>query len=61
VATNTDGSIDVWFGPSKAANAPDTKFVQTVRGRNFLAALRLYGTGVSLFDQPWKPDDMVKV
>jgi len=24
-------------------------------------ALRLYGTGVSFFDQTWKPDDVVKV
>jgi len=26
-----------------------------------LIALRLYGTGVELFDQTWKPDDVVKV
>jgi hypothetical protein len=30
-------------------------------GRNFLVALRLYGTGVEFFDQTWKPDDVVKV
>jgi hypothetical protein len=29
VATNSDGSIDVWFGPSKPAEAADTNFVQT--------------------------------
>ena len=32
-----------------------------VGGRNFLVALRLYGTGVEFFDQTWKPDDVVKV
>ena len=32
-----------------------------VPGRNFLAALRLYGTGVEFFDQSWKPDDLGKV
>ena len=61
VAKNADGSIDLWFGPSKPADAPDTNFIQTVNGRNFLAAVRLYGTGVSFFDQTWKPDDVVKV
>ena len=61
VATNGDGSIDIWFGPAKPAEAADTNFVQTVNGRNFLAALRLYGTGVEFFDQTWKPDDVVKV
>ncbi|MGK9200623.1 DUF1254 domain-containing protein [Sinorhizobium meliloti] len=61
VAKNGDGSIDLWFGPSKPADAPDTNFIQTVGGRNFIAAVRLYGTGVEFFDQSWKPDDVVKV
>lgn len=61
VATNGDGSVDLWFGPSKPAEAPASNFIQTVSGRNFLVALRLYGTGVEFFDQTWKPDDVVKV
>jgi hypothetical protein len=61
VATNSDGSIDLWFGPSKPANASESNFIQTVSGRNFLVAFRLYGTGVEFFDQTWKPDDVVKV
>ncbi|MBX9840464.1 MAG: DUF1254 domain-containing protein [Xanthobacteraceae bacterium] len=61
VASNSDGSVDLWFGPSKPANAPDSNWIQTVNGRNFLATIRLYGTGVEFFDQTWKPDDVVKV
>lgn len=61
VATNDDGSIDIYFGPEKPADAPESNWIQTVKGRNFLAALRLYGTGVEFFDQSWKPDDVVKV
>lgn len=61
VAKNDDGSIDLWFGPSKPPNAPDTNFIQTIDGRNFIATVRLYGTGVEFFDQTWKPDDVVKV
>ena len=60
-ASNSDGSMDLWFGPQKPADAPDSNWIQTVSGRNFLVALRLYGTGVEFFDQTWKPDDVVKV
>lgn len=61
VAINPDGSIDLWFGPQKPADAPQSNFIQTVPGRNFLATVRLYGTGAEFFDQTWKPDDLVKV
>jgi hypothetical protein len=61
VATNSDGSIDLWFATEKPADAPASNFIQTVSARNFLVALRLYGTGVEFYDQTWKPDDVVKV
>ncbi|MDI3560447.1 DUF1254 domain-containing protein [Bradyrhizobium sp. Arg816] len=61
VATNSDGSVDLWFGPSKPGTAPESNWIQTVEGRSFLATIRLYGTGVAFFDQTWKPDDVVKV
>jgi hypothetical protein len=61
VAKNGDGSVDIWFSQEKPADVPDTNWIQTVPDRNFLAAVRLYGTGVEFFDQTWKPDDVVKV
>ena len=60
VTTNADGSTDLWFGPQKPSDTPESNWIQTVDGRNFLVALRLYGTGVEFFDQTWKPDDVVK-
>ena len=33
----------------------------TIEGRDFLAVIRLYGTGIEFFDQTWKPDDVVKL
>jgi len=60
-ATNSDGSVDLWFGPRPPTDAPDSNWIQTVDGRNFLVTVRLYGTGVEFFDQTWKPDDVVKV
>jgi hypothetical protein len=61
VATNSDGSVDLWFGPTRPATAPESNWIRTVEGRNFIVALRLYGTGIEFFDQTWKPDDVVKV
>ena len=61
VATNGDGSIDIYFGPQKPADVAASNWIQTVDGRDFLVALRLYGTGVEFYDQSWKPDDVVKV
>lgn len=58
---NADGSLDIWLGPQKPADVADISFLKTVPGRNFLVALRLYGTGVAFYDQTWKPDDVVKV
>ncbi|WP_223217062.1 DUF1254 domain-containing protein [Rhizobium cauense] len=61
VKTNDDGSVDLYFGATKPAEAPDSNWIQTVEGRDFIAAVRLYGTGVEFFDQTWKPDDVVKL
>ncbi|MBB3540301.1 MULTISPECIES: DUF1254 domain-containing protein [unclassified Rhizobium] len=61
VKTNDDGSVDLYFGATKPAEAPDSNWIQTVAGRDFIAAVRLYGTGVEFFDQTWKPDDVVKL
>ncbi|MGC4013458.1 MAG: DUF1254 domain-containing protein [Luteolibacter sp.] len=61
IPKNADGSIDIWFGPEKPAGVADAAFIETIPGRNFLVALRLYGSGVEFYDQTWKPDDVVKV
>jgi hypothetical protein len=58
---NEDGSIDLFFGPTLPEGAPDSNWIQTVEGRNFLTAIRLYGTEIEFYDQTWKPDDVVKL
>ena len=45
---------------SKTA-APDSNWIQAIEGRDFITALRIYGSGVEFFDQTWKPDDIVKL
>lgn len=61
VKINDDGSVDLYFAASKPSEAAETNWIQTVKGLNFLAALRLYGAGVEFFDETWKPDDLVKL
>jgi hypothetical protein len=58
---NSDGSIDIWFGPVKPEGVADPAFIQTVPGRDFIAAVRLYGAQSPFYDQTWKPDDVIKV
>lgn len=61
IPKHANGSIDIWFGPKKTNDVVDSAFIQTILGRNFLVALRLYGSGVEFYDQTWKPDHVVKV
>ncbi|MEN5033629.1 DUF1254 domain-containing protein [Pseudomonas sp. TWI929] len=61
IAKQADGSIEIWFGPEKPKDVADNAFIQTIPGRNFLATVRLYGTGDAFYDQTWKPDDLVKM
>ena len=61
LAKNDDGSLDIWFGAEKPADAPESNWIQTVAGRDFLVALRLYGAQAPFYDQTWVPDDVVKV
>ena len=58
---NADGSIDLYFGPTKPQDVNEKNWIQTLLGKAFMVALRLYGSETAFFDQTWKPDDIVKV
>ncbi|MFI1094963.1 DUF1214 domain-containing protein [Streptomyces sp. NPDC020917] len=60
IPKNDDGSIDIWFAPRKPDAVADSAFIQTIPGRAFVIALRLYGTAAAFYDQTWKPDDLIK-
>jgi hypothetical protein len=57
-ATNSDGSIDIYFGPKSPGEGKN--WIATVTGKGFFVILRLYGPTQPFFDQSWKPDDVVK-
>jgi hypothetical protein len=58
---NSDGSLDIYFGPTKPDGIDARNWIQTLPNRAFIAALRLNGVAAEFYDQTWKPDDVVKV
>jgi hypothetical protein len=58
-AQNPDGSVDIYFGPTRPANAQN--YIRTVTQKGFFVILRLYGPTQPFFDKVWKPDDIQKL
>ena len=56
LAKNSDGSVDLYFGP-KAPAGKETNWMQTVPGKSWFAYLRLYGPLDPWFDRTWKPGE----
>lgn len=56
---NTDGSVDIFFGP-KAPAGYENNWVQTIPGKGWFAILRLYGPLESWFDKSWRPGEIEK-
>ena len=61
VETNADGSVDLYFSPTKAKGVNEKNWMQTLKGRAYMITIRLYGSAVEFYDQTWRPDDVVKV
>ena len=57
IRMDPDGGVTVWFGPEAPAGQ-EGNWVQTMPGRGFNAALRLYGPLEPWFDQTWRPGDL---
>lgn len=57
---NTDGSVDIWFGPSAPAGK-ESNWVPTKPGGEFEVLFRFYGPEKSLFDKTWQLPDIEKV
>lgn len=54
---NTDGSVDVYFGPTAPAGKAKN-WVQTVPGTGWNTILRLYGPLEPWFDKTWRPGEI---
>ena len=57
VVSNSDGSVDVWFGPT-APKGHESNWVQTVPGKGWSVALRLYGPEEAWFNKTWRPGEI---
>jgi len=57
VATNEDGSVDLYFGP-KAPEGKEDNWIQTIPGKGFFAILRLYSPTEPWFEKTWRPSDI---
>jgi hypothetical protein len=60
LAKNSDGSIDLYFGPEAPAGK-EKNWVQTLPGKHWFAYMRFYGPTAAYFDKSWKMDDIVRV
>lgn len=57
IVTNPDGSVDVWFAPT-APKGHEANWVQTVPGKGWSTALRLYGPEEAWFNKTWRPGEI---
>ncbi len=57
---NTDGSVDLWFGPA-APSGHEANWIATVPGKGWFSILRLYGPLEAWFDQTWRPGDFERI
>jgi hypothetical protein len=60
VVANSDGSIDLYFGP-KAPAGHEKNWVQTVPGKAWWVLLRLYSPLEPWFDKTWQPGEFEAV
>jgi hypothetical protein len=54
---NTDGSVDVWFGP-EYIKGKESNMVKTIPGKQWYMILRLYYPLESWYDKRWRPGEI---
>jgi hypothetical protein len=60
IVKNSDGSVDVYFGP-KAPAGKESNWVQTVPGKGWFVYFRFYGPTEPFFDKSWALPDFEKL
>jgi hypothetical protein len=58
---NTDGSVDITFGPSLPAGVSRQNFIKTEPDVGWFTIFRFYGALPPYFDHSWKLEDIVEV
>lgn len=57
LAENSDGSVDIYFGPEAPAGK-ENNWIETVPGKSWFVILRLYGPLDPWFDKTWQPGEI---
>jgi hypothetical protein len=57
---NSDGSLDVYFGPS-APDGKEANWIQTIPGKGWFSYFRFYGPTEAFFDKSWTLPDFEKL
>jgi hypothetical protein len=60
LATNADGSVDLYFGPQPPAGK-ERNWIETVPNKGWFALLRLYGPLDPWFERTWRPGEFERV
>jgi hypothetical protein len=60
IAVNPDSSVDVYFGPEPPPGK-EANWIQTLPGKGWFVALRLYGPLEPWFDKTWQPGEIERV
>ena len=58
--TNSDGSVDVYFGP-KPPSGKEANWAPTVADHDYFLLFRFYGPTETFFDKSWVLNDLKKV
>ena len=59
LVTNADGSVDVFFGPTRPAGA--NNWVQTLPGKGWFPYFRFYAATEAYFDKSWQLNDIEEI
>lgn len=57
IKKNTDGSIDIYFAP-KPPSGFENNWVQTIPGKSWFVAFRMYGPLQDWIDKKWRPGEV---
>jgi len=57
IKKNADGSCDIYFAP-EAPEGMEGNWLQTIPGKSWFIALRIYGPEQAWIDQTWKPGEI---
>jgi hypothetical protein len=60
LVTNSDGSVDLYFGP-EAPKGKESNWIQSNKGQSFFVYLRLYGPEQEFFDQTYPMNKIEKI